>query len=185
MRQEGLQEEESGGGVAPGFRAKSGFSWVLVTTESRHDPRHRPPVICPRPLRRLLSRARGGPVLPLRVLIQDIPSASLFRHRCHTRGQCEGEDMPSAKILHSQTEPAAQDPASPFLAVLGAGRGAAGCAVALWVRRTFVMLLPSSPASVPSRHPVGRTLAPEESPGTRVRLAREPPCGHGRFNSSC
>lgn len=65
------------------------------------------------------------------------------------------------------------------------GRGAAGCAVALWVRRTFVMLLPSSPASVPSRHPVGRTLAPEESPGTRVRLAREPPCGHGRFNSSC
>lgn len=126
MRQEGLQEEESGGGVAPGFRAKSGFSWVLVTTESRHDPRHRPPVICPRPLRRLLSRARGGPVLPLRVLIQDIPSASLFRHRCHTRGQCEGEDMPSAKILHSQTEPVAQDPASPFLAVLGGGAGGGG-----------------------------------------------------------
>lgn len=156
--------------MAPGFGAKSGFSWVLVTTESRHDPRHRP-------LRRLLSRARGGPVLPLRVLTQDIPSASLYRHRCHTRGHCEGEDMPSAKILHPQTEPVAQDPASPFLTVLG-GPGGAGCAGALWVHHTFVMLLPSSPASVPSRHPVGRTLAPEESPGTRVRLAREPPCGH-------
>lgn len=45
--------------MAPGFRAKSGFSWVLVTTESRHDPRHRPPVICPRPETAAVTGSRG------------------------------------------------------------------------------------------------------------------------------
>lgn len=179
MRQEGLQEEESGGGVAPGFRAKSGFSWVLVTTESRHDPRHRPPVICPRPLRRLLSRARGGPVLPLRVLIQDIPSASLYRHRCHTRGQCEGEDMPSAKILHSQTEPVAQDPASPFLAVLGGAGGGGLCGSSVGpshLRDASPFLSSLCPLAAPcGTYPSARGVSGDQgTPRTRASLRSWP-----------
>lgn len=66
----------------------------------------------------------------------------------------------------------------------GAGAGAGGPRVSSVGPSPFVTLVPSSPASVPSCRPAGRTLAPEEPPGTRVRLAREPPCRRGGLNGS-
>lgn len=162
--------------------ATSGSSGILVAPASRYDSRRRPPVLRPRPLRRLPSRAHGA--------------RCERSFRTSGRRACPATDVTrvgsarpgTCRLRTPSTRRRSRRPTTPRLlfSLFSGGRGIRGAPCVSPVGPSpSVTLLPSSPASVASRHPVGRTLAPEEPPGTRVRLARAPPCGHERFNSLC
>lgn len=163
-----------------GFMGYVGIRQDLVT-EPFH--RNRLPFMCTRPLRRQaavpqLTGARGAAGGPVGARVRPstashsvlcLPSSHQSdQSRCHTSGKCKDKGL--ASPYDSPSSDGTRGPRSSTSFSLSSEGGA------LWARLPLTTSLPSSPvhASLPSRYPVRCPLSPEESSGTRVRLARKP-----------